>query len=136
MKRIIFLLLAFMLTVTTVHASPLKSIHEFIRDTPFPQEEHTIFFNPTPLIVPLEMKKSDFLQFNLSPDKNFTGEGTLLSEPLAWNMFNPHRELKRGSETAIPASCFSGTLYPADRSHGRDKPSSRCQVHKPGDCQT
>ncbi len=33
-------------------------------------------------------------------------------------------------------SCFSGTLYPADRSHGRDKPSSRCQVHKPGDCQT
>lgn len=42
----------------------------------------------------------------------------------------------RGSETAIPASCFSGTLYPADRSHGRDKPSSRCQVHKPGDCQT
>lgn len=96
MKRIIFLLLAFMLTVTTVHASPLKSIHEFIRDTPFPQEEHTIFFNPTPLIVPLEMKKSDFLQFNLSPDKNFTGEGTLLSEPLAWNMFNPHRELKPG----------------------------------------
>ena len=31
---------------------------------------------------------------------------------------------------------LSGTLYPADRSHGRDKPSSRCQVHKPGDCQT
>ena len=51
-------------------------------------------------------------------------------------LFTVGGRFDRGSETAIPASRFSGTLYPADRSDGRDKPSSCCQVHKPGDCQT
>lgn len=96
MRKITLLLATFMLSFACIHANELKSVHEFVRKSPWPQAEHTIFINPTPLIVPKQMKESDFLQFNLSPSKDFTGEGTQLSEPLKWYMYNPHRELKPG----------------------------------------
>ena len=96
MNKTTFLLVIFTLSFVSIHANDLKSVHEFVRKTPFPQEEHTLFINPTPLIVPKNMREADFLQFNLSPNKDFTGEDTILSEPLAWYMFNPHRKLKPG----------------------------------------
>ena len=96
MNKTTFLLVIFTLSFVSIHANDLKSVHEFVRKTPFPQEEHTLFINPTPLIVPQNMREADFLQFNLSPNKDFTGEDTILSEPLAWYMFNPHRKLKPG----------------------------------------
>lgn len=53
-----------------------------LRKVPYPQQENSIYLNPAPLLVPLHMKQSDFLQFNLSQDKNFKGDDDILSKPV------------------------------------------------------
>lgn len=67
-----------------------------IRQVPYPQQEHIIYLNPAPLLVPYAMKQSDFLQFNLSPDRSFKSENTVLSRPVPWCVFNPHQTLSSG----------------------------------------
>ena len=66
------------------------------RQTPYPQQENIIYLNPAPLLVPISMKQSDYLQFHLSQDKNFKGENDILSKPVPWCMFNPHQILNTG----------------------------------------
>lgn len=72
-------------------------IHENVRTTPYPQQRHTLYLNPSPLLVPLDRKESDFLQFNLSKDKNFDEKNSILSEPAPWCLFNPHQVLGPGT---------------------------------------
>lgn len=68
-----------------------------LRTVPYPQQDNIIYLNPAPLLVPLSMKQSDFLQFNLSQNKSFKGENDILSKPLPWCMFNPHQILNTGT---------------------------------------
>lgn len=75
----------------------LVRVHENERVTPYPQKEHTLYLNPSPLVVPVEMRKAEFLQFELSQDQLFTKNKTIQSKPLLWCMFNPHRILESGT---------------------------------------
>lgn len=68
-----------------------------LRKAPYPQQENSIYLNPAPLLVPLRMKQADYLQFNLSQDKNFKGDNDILSKPVPWCMFNPHKILGTGT---------------------------------------
>lgn len=72
-------------------------IHENVRETPYPQAFHQPYLNPVPLLVPVGMKESDYLQFALSKEKDFTGNTTIISKPVAWCMFNPHQLLSSGT---------------------------------------
>lgn len=74
-----------------------ERIHENVRETPYPQQGNTLYLNPAPLLVPSAMKQSDFLQFNLSTDKNFPAGNSILSKPASWCMFNPHKILENGT---------------------------------------
>lgn len=67
-----------------------------IRTVPYPQQEHTIYLNPAPLVVPCTLKQSDFLQFNLSQDPRFEDKSSILSKPMPWCVFNPHQVLSSG----------------------------------------
>lgn len=67
-----------------------------MRTIPYPQQEHTIYLNPAPLLVPKALKQSDFLQFNLSMDKEFKDSSSILSKPVPWCVFNPHQILDAG----------------------------------------
>lgn len=80
-----------------VHAGAGVGIHENVRTTPYPQQGHTLYLNPAPLLVPLSMKESDFLQFNLSQDRSFNEKSSILSDPAPWCMFNPHKVLSAGT---------------------------------------
>lgn len=88
-------------TPTTILAATqtgdLISVHENIRTTPYPQENTPLYLNPSPLIVPANMRKATFLQFQLSQDATFPKDKTIESKPLAWCMFNPHRTLEKGT---------------------------------------
>lgn len=75
----------------------LTQVHENVRVTPYPQQEHTIYINPAPLLVPVGMRKADFLQFALSQDSNFPASATIQSKPVPWCMFSPHRILASGT---------------------------------------
>ena len=93
---------ALLLTLALPHwlkaqKTPLVRVHENVRVTPYPQKEHTLYLNPSPLMVPVEMRKADFLQFALSQDQNFPVGKTVLSKPLPWCMFNPHQILESGT---------------------------------------
>ena len=68
-----------------------------MRTIPYPQQEHTIYINPAPLLVPKTSKQSDFLQFNLSMDKEFKDSRSILSKPVPWCVFNPHQILDSGT---------------------------------------
>lgn len=72
-------------------------VHENERETPYPQEFNQPYLNPVPLLVPQKMKQSDFLQFALSQEKDFSGSTTVLSKSIAWCMFNPHQVLNAGT---------------------------------------
>ncbi len=96
MKTLLTVLASLYLAMGQLCAGNLTRIHENERETPYPQQEHTLFLNPSPLLVPLAMKQSDFLQFNLSQDRNFEAAGSILSKPVPWCMFNPHQELSTG----------------------------------------
>lgn len=75
----------------------VREYHEKIRTIPYPIAESTIYVNPAPLIVPQGMKKGETLQFQLSQDPEFVSESTILSEPVEWCMFSPHRILDAGT---------------------------------------
>lgn len=96
MKKLFFLLITLCLTLTTTFANELSCIHENERVTPYPQQGHMLYINPAPLLIPKSMKQSDLLQFSLSQDKKFADKSTLLSKPVPWCMFNPHRVLEKG----------------------------------------
>lgn len=68
-----------------------------LRVTPYPQKEHTLYLNPAPLLVPVEMRKAEYLQFALSQDQRFPTNKTLQSKPVPWCMFNPHQVLASGT---------------------------------------
>lgn len=74
----------------------LVRVHENMRETPYPQSFHTPYLNPTPLLVPKEMRKAEYLQFELSTDNKFPAGNTISSTPQPWCMFNPHRILSNG----------------------------------------
>lgn len=75
----------------------LVRVHENVRVTPYPQQGNPLFLNPSPLIVPANMRKAEFLQFALSQDQRFPEGKTIQSKPLAWCMFNPHQVLANGT---------------------------------------
>lgn len=98
MRKLLTILLTCCLTlIQSVYANCPGQIHENVRETPFPQQHNTLYINPSPLLVPLEMKRSDFLQFNLSQDKRFESVSSILSENTPWCMFNPHKVLENGT---------------------------------------
>lgn len=97
MKTFLITITVLCMVLSSLHANVPGRIHENVRETPYPQKEHTLYLNPSPLLVPLEMKQSDYLQFNLSTDKNFKDECSILSEPAPWCMFNPHQILSSGT---------------------------------------
>lgn len=96
MKTLLTISIVICCVCTHLYAGNLNRIHENVRETPYPQKEHILYLNPSPLLVPLSMKQSDFLQFNLSKDKNFRDESSILSKPVPWCMFNPHQILSAG----------------------------------------
>lgn len=50
----------------------LDRVHPNDRDQPYPREEHELFVNPAPLIVPGTLRGEDeFLEFELSQDNSF-----------------------------------------------------------------
>lgn len=97
MRKQFFIFLALSLTMAALQAGNIARIHENVRETPYPQQEHTLYINPAPLLVPQSAKQSDYLQFNLSQSKDFSDATTLLSQPRPWCMFNPHRVLESGT---------------------------------------
>lgn len=86
-----------MISITLAQKTNLKRVHENIRVTPYPQQENPLYLNPSPLIVPMEMRKAEYLQFQLSQDQTFPEGKTIQSKPLVWCMFNPHRILENGT---------------------------------------
>lgn len=97
MKTLLTTFIVFCMAATALYADVHNGIHENVRTIPYPQQGHTLYLNPAPLLVPLSMKESDFLQFNLSQDKNFDGKNSILSKPVPWCMFNPHKILNPGT---------------------------------------
>lgn len=84
------------LILPTICTENISCIHENVRETPYPQQEHVLYINPSPLLVPQSMKQADFLQFNLSQSMDFSSANSILSKPAPWCMFNPHRILEKG----------------------------------------
>lgn len=75
----------------------LDRVHPNERDQPYPREEHELFVNPAPLIVPKSVRGTDeFLEFELSQDNSFPETGTYRSGKLNWNLYNVHEELTAG----------------------------------------
>ena len=70
--------------------------HDKMRTRPYPQIDNELIINPSPLIVPMNMKVSDSLQFELSQDPDFETSVTQ-SAMQAWCMYNPHRTLENGT---------------------------------------
>ena len=81
MKRQLFILMAFCLTLITVQAGNVSRIHENVRETPYPQHGHTLYINPTPLLVPQSTRQSDYLQFNLPEAKTFRMQALFYPNP-------------------------------------------------------
>lgn len=75
----------------------LVQVHENVRETPYPQKEHQVYINPTPLLVPKSMKTEALIQFELSNDSTFPTGKTMTDTPKPWLMFNPHRILEKGT---------------------------------------
>lgn len=75
----------------------IDRVHPNERDQPYPREEHELFLNPAPLIVPGTVRgANEFLEFELSMDSNFPETGTYRSGKLPWNMYNAHEQLAAG----------------------------------------
>lgn len=96
MKQIFSVILLSCLAILDIASTQAMRIHENERVTPYPQQGHVLYINPAPLLVPKDMKLSDFLQFNLSQDRKFADASTILSKPVPWCMFNPHKVLEKG----------------------------------------
>lgn len=75
----------------------LDAVHANQRDKPYPREEHLLYLNPVPLIVPQDLRPKDgFIEFELSQDMYFPEQGTYRSGKLSWNMYNVHEEMATG----------------------------------------
>lgn len=75
----------------------LEMVHPNDRDQPYPREEHELFVNPAPLIVPGTLRGEDeFLEFELSQDNSFPEAGTYRSGKLNWDLYNVHEQLATG----------------------------------------
>lgn len=75
----------------------LDRVHPNDRDQPYPREEHELFVNPAPLIVPRTLRgEQEFLEFELSQDNSFPETGTYRSGKLNWDLYNVHEELTVG----------------------------------------
>jgi len=75
----------------------LERVHPNERDKPYPREEHELYLNPAPLIVPKAARAADeFLEFELSQNAGFPEQGTYRSGKLAWNMYNIHEVMTTG----------------------------------------
>lgn len=70
--------------------------HDKTRTQPYPKLSNELYINPSPLIVPQDMKTGEKLRFALSQDSTFADDATQTSEAVEWNMFNPHRQLEAG----------------------------------------
>lgn len=78
-------------------AESMKRVHPNERDKPYPREEHELYLNPAPLIIPKAARAADeFLEFELSQDADFPEQGTYRSGKLAWNMYNIHEAMAIG----------------------------------------
>lgn len=97
LKKLTTSLFILVLTWTSMMGQTPQAIHDSMRTTPYPQKGNAIYINPVPLIVPKDMKESDYLQFNLSRNKDFSGDETITSKPILWNLYNVHRELEEGT---------------------------------------
>ena len=72
-------------------------IHANEREKPYPREEHKLYINPSPLIVPSSVREKDqYLEFELSQNSEFPEDATIRSGKLAWNMFNVHKQMDAG----------------------------------------
>ena len=101
--KIVLMLLALAVTsLTLAQKSSLVRIHENVRVTPYPQEEHALYINPSPLLVPANMRTAEYLQFELSQNRQFPKNKTISSKPLPWCMFNPHKILANGTGVSVP----------------------------------
>lgn len=75
----------------------LDRVHPNDRDQPYPREEHELFVNPAPLIVPRTLRgEKEFLEFELSQDNSFPETGTYRSGKLNWDLYNVHEKLAVG----------------------------------------
>lgn len=75
----------------------LERVHPNERDKPYPREEHELYLNPVPLIVPEVARAADeSLEFELSQNLDFPEQGTYRSGKLAWNMYNIHEAMAVG----------------------------------------
>ena len=74
-----------------------EAIHEKYLSEPYPRQDDMICINPVPLKVPLGMMQTEFMQFQMSMDRHFGDSTVITSEPVAWNIFNAHRELAPGT---------------------------------------
>lgn len=70
--------------------------HDKIRVLPYPKMSNELYVNPVPLIVPQDSADGKWLQFSLSSSESFPDGSTIVSDTLAWNMFNPHVLLENG----------------------------------------
>lgn len=92
------LVVTLMFPVSSVaQKTSLERVHENMRDTPYPQQQNPVYLNPAPLIVPVAMRKAEFLQFSLSQNQSFPEGSTIQSKPVPWCMFNPHQILANGT---------------------------------------
>lgn len=83
--------------VESPEISSPSEYHEKIRTVPYPQAHNELYINPAPLIVPQKMKNSTYLQFALSTSSDFEEGATMVSDLVAWNMWNPHTQLEEGT---------------------------------------
>lgn len=75
----------------------IEVVHPTSRDKPYPREEHELYINPAPLLVPRAARaKDEFLEFELSQNVEFPEEGTYRSGKLAWNVYNIHEAMAAG----------------------------------------
>lgn len=89
-------ILSFFALLCAFSAGAQERIFDELKETPYPQEGNGIYINPAPLIVPVEMKTADYLQFAISRDKKFKDATTMVSKPVEWYVFNPHKQLENG----------------------------------------
>ena len=72
-------------------------VHANERDKPYPREEHDLYINPSPLIVPNTVRgDGELLEFELSQDPEFPVESTFRSGKVDWNVYNIHQEMAAG----------------------------------------
>lgn len=96
MKFIFTISMLWMVALGMAQPLGVERIHENTRSHPYPQGDNAVCLNPAPLIVPVEMKTAELLQFAISMDKAFPKETTVVSEPKPWCMFNLHKQMKPG----------------------------------------